>query len=156
MKLSTRGRYACRAMLELVDHYGNGSLSIDRIAESQRISKRYLEHIFARLRKADIVEGMRGSKGGYELKRAPRDITVGEVVRAVEGPLGPVHCVDDPETCPRSGHCAAHELWAAAADALNELLDGRTLQNLADRQKRLDAEAKKAHNSPAAGRSDGP
>ena len=141
MKLSTRGRYACRAMLELVEHYGEGSLSIDRIAEKQDISKRYLEHIFARLRSADIVEGTRGSKGGYALKRDPATISTGEVVRAVEGPLGPVHCVDDPSSCEKVGACATHNLWERAAAVLNELLDGVSLKDLWDEQKRLDAAA---------------
>ena len=80
MKLSTRGRYACRALLELARYYGQGTVSIDRIAEKQAISKRYLEHIFARLREADIVTGTRGSKGGYVLNRAPAEISAGEVV----------------------------------------------------------------------------
>ncbi len=146
MKLSTRGRYACRAMLELVDSYDNGALSIDRIADNQDISKRYLEHIFARLRKADIIKGTRGSKGGYRLRREASEITVGEVIRAVEGPLGPVHCVDDPKACPRVGQCVTHELWMRISETLNNLLDDLTLQNLADRQKALDAGAKNPHN----------
>lgn len=139
MKLSTRGRYACRALLELARSYGRGSVSIDRVAENQEISKRYLEHIFARLRAAGIVSGTRGSKGGYVLRRHPRQITVGEIVRAVEGPLGPVHCVDDPASCPKSNHCATHNLWAAAASVLNRLLDQHTLAALLEEQKRLDA-----------------
>jgi len=126
-------------MLELARHHGQGSISIERIAEHQQISKRYLEHIFARLRTAGIVEGTRGSKGGYALKRDPEDITVGEVVRAVEGPLGPVHCVDDPTSCPKVGHCATHNLWAAAADVLNDLLDQRSVASLWREQERLDA-----------------
>jgi len=117
-------------MLELARYYGQGSVSIDRIADMQHISKRYLEHIFARLREAGIVLGTRGSKGGYVLQRAPGEVTVGEVVRAVEGPLGPVHCVDDPGSCAKVGHCATHDLWAEAAETLNELLDSRTIEEL--------------------------
>lgn len=143
MKLSTRGRYACRAVLELVRAYGRGSVSIDRIAEKQDISKRYLEHIFARLRAAGIVAGTRGSKGGYTLRRDPARLTVGEVVRAVEGPLGPVHCVDDPDSCPKSSHCATHNLWVEAAVVLNRLLDRRTMAALSRDQKRLDDAARR-------------
>jgi Rrf2 family transcriptional regulator, cysteine metabolism repressor len=146
MKLSTRGRYASRAMIELARHYGEGSLSIDRIAEKQHISKRYLEHIFARLRVAGIVEGTRGSKGGYVLLRPPDQVSVGEVVRAVEGPLGPVHCVDDPASCPKVGRCATHNLWTEAARVLNELLDGHTIGSLLQEQQQLDAAAGRPFN----------
>jgi Rrf2 family protein len=138
MKLSTRGRYACRAMIELARHHGEGSLSIDRIAEKQHISKRYLEHIFARLREAGIISGTRGSKGGYVLLRPPEAVSVGEIVRAVEGPLGPVHCVDNPNSCPKVGHCATHDLWMEAAEALNALLDSHTVASLMNQQKALD------------------
>jgi len=141
MKLSTRGRYACRAMLELARNYGQGSLSIDRIASEQHISKRYLEHIFARMREAGIVVGTRGSKGGYVLLRPPEEIQIGEVVRAVEGPLGPVHCVDNPEYCPQVGRCACHDLWRRAADSLNALFDACTVADLLKEQNELDAAA---------------
>ncbi len=144
MRLSTRGRYACRAMLELArcQAQGQKSISIDRIAEHQQISKRYLEHIFARLRRAGIVHGTRGSKGGYTLQRQPDRITVGEIVRAVEGPLGPVRCVDEPSSCPKSGCCATHDLWVEAARVLCDLFDRRTVADLAREQTRLDAARK--------------
>ena len=139
MKLSTRGRYACRALLELARYHGQGTVSIDRIAEKQAISKRYLEHIFARLREANIVTGTRGSKGGYVLNRDPSEISAGEVVRSVEGPLGPVHCVDDPTSCDKAGQCATHNLWVKAAAVVNELLDRRTIADLLAEQIELDA-----------------
>ena len=141
MKLSTRGRYAVRALLELARYYGQGTVSIDRVAEKQSISKRYLEHIFARLREAGIVTGTRGSKGGYVLNRHPSEISAGEVVRAVEGPLGPVHCVDDPDSCEKVGRCVTHNLWMKAADVLNELLDRHTMADLLAEQIELDAKA---------------
>ena len=143
MRLSTKGRYACRAMLELARLQGQGSVSIDRIAAKQAISKRYLEHIFAKLRTAGIVTGTRGSKGGYVLQRKPEEITVGEVVRAVEGPLGPVHCVDAPGSCAKSGACATHNLWREVARALNNLLDRHTIADLSREQTRLDIPHKK-------------
>lgn len=141
MKLSTRGRYACRALMELARYYGQGTVSIDRIAEKQAISKRCLEHIFARLREAGIVTGTRGSKGGYVLNRNPSEVTAGEVVRAVEGPLGPVHCVDDPTSCEKTGRCATHNLWKEAAAVLNELLDRHTMADLLAEQAEFDAKA---------------
>lgn len=147
MKLSTRGRYACRAMIELARHHGQGSISIDRIARQQQISKRYLEHIFARLRIAGLVTGTRGSKGGYTLNRHPDKISAGEVIRAVEGPLGPVHCVNDPTSCPKVGRCATHDLWVKAADVLNGLLDRHTIAGLLCDQKGLDAAKEKRRNS---------
>ncbi len=143
MKLSTRGRYACRALIELARYYGQGTVSIDRIAAKQLISKRYLEHIFARLREAKIVTGTRGSKGGYVMNRPPDQISAGEVVRAVEGPLGPVHCVDDPTSCEKVGQCATHNLWTKAAEALNQLLDRYTIGQLLAEQDGLDAKAGK-------------
>jgi len=77
------------------------------------------------------------------LQRAPGEVTVGEVVRAVEGPLGPVHCVDDPGSCVKVGHCATHDLWAEAAETLNELLDSRTVEGLLRYQEKLDATDRK-------------
>ena len=126
-------------MLVLAGSYGQGSVSIDRVAADQQISKRYLEHIFARLREAGIVSGTRGSKGGYVLLRDPKQITVGQVVRAVEGPLGPVLCVDAPRSCSRSGNCATHNLWLQAARTLNALLDEHTIADLWAEQQKLNA-----------------
>ena len=141
MKLSTRGRYACRALMELARYRGKGTVSIDRIAEKQFISKRYLEHIFAKLREAGIVTGRRGSKGGYVLNIPPNRLRAGDVVRAVEGTLGPVHCVDDPDSCEMAGHCATHNLWGRAAKALNDLLNQYTIGDLMAEQDRLDEKA---------------
>ena len=138
MKLSTRGRYACRAAIVLARNYGR-SVSIDKVAANQHISKRYLEHIFTRLRKAGIVAGTRGSRGGYVLTRPPEKVTVGQIIIAVEGPVGPVHCVEQPSTCEKSSACATHNLWKEAAVVLSKLFDGRTIAHLAREQDRLDA-----------------
>jgi len=138
MKLSTRGRYACRAAIVLAQNYGK-SVSIDRVSTEQDISKRYLEHIFTRLRRAGIVAGTRGSRGGYVLTRHPQEITIAEIILAVEGPVGPVHCVDRPESCKKSSTCATHNLWKEAATVLNKLFQGRTVSQLAREQERLNA-----------------
>lgn len=138
MKLSTRGRYACRAAIVLARNYGR-SVSIDKVSTDQKISKRYLEHIFTRLRRAGLVAGTRGSRGGYTLTRRPEKVTVSDIILAVEGPVGPVRCVDDPDSCERSSSCATHLLWKEAAQVLGKLFDKCTIAQLARNQDRLDA-----------------
>lgn len=134
MKISTRGRYACRALIVLAKEYGKDSVSIDKIAANQRISKRYLEHIFTKLRRAGIITGSRGSRGGYKLLCPPNEITVGQVLRAVEGPLGPVRCVYEPSSCNKAKMCATHNFWCEVADAINKFLDSKTIGALASEQ----------------------
>ena len=106
MKITTKGRYGVRAALELALGYGSGPVMVREIAEKQDISERYLEHILNRLRTAGLLRSTRGAKGGYELSRPPAEITVGDIVRTLEGPLDIVSCTGDYE-CGRARGCAA-------------------------------------------------
>ena len=106
MKISTKGRYALRMMLDLAAHQGDGYVALKDIAQRQEISKKYLEQIVPMLNKSDILRTTRGYQGGYRLARAPKDYTVGEILRLTEGGLAPVACLEQhPNACPRCGEC---------------------------------------------------
>lgn len=112
MKISTKGRYALRMMLDLAAHQGDGYVALKDIAQRQEISKKYLEQIVPMLGKSDILRTTRGYQGGYRLARAPKDYTVGEILRLTEGGLAPVACLEQhPNTCPRCGECATLPMW---------------------------------------------
>lgn len=134
MKLSTKGQYALEALLDLMTHSAGGQESLGNIARRRGISENYLEQIFNTLRKAGILESIRGAQGGYRLTREPRHISAGEVIRALEGPLSPVKCVCRNEgeggQCPMAGCCATRWLWVEVAGKIDEVVDGITLADL--------------------------
>jgi len=132
MQLSTRARYGFRAMMELAGHYGEGAVPLKEVAKCQDISLKYLEQLFARLRAAGLVKGVRGTGGGYILGRAPADITLAEVFRVLEGSTALVECVDRPEVCSQSARCVTRDLWCELRDASDAILEQRTLQDLLD------------------------
>ena len=135
MKISTKGRYALRMLLDLAEHPGVCA-SLRDIAERQGISKKYLEQIIPILNRRDILRTVRGYQGGYMLARTPDKYTVGEILRLTEGDLMPVACLlEDPAACPRSGDCITLPLWQGLAKVIAEYLDGITLQDLLDRKK---------------------
>ena len=138
MKLSTRGRYGARAALELALQYGSGPVMVREIAEHQEISERYLEHILNSLRASGIVRSTRGARGGYELARIPSDITLGDVIRSLEGPLDVVNCTYD-NSCRRAPGCVTWEIWCEVRDAIEGVLDGVTLEDLVTRHRRKGA-----------------
>jgi Rrf2 family protein len=130
MKLSTRGHYGLLAMVELARHHGQGPLSLSEIAQVGDLPLAYLEQLFGSLRQAGLVEGTRGVKGGYRLTRDPKDVTVGEVVRVLEGPIGLVECSVEGESadcCTRSTGCATKDLWMRVREGILEVLDGTSL-----------------------------
>lgn len=129
MKLSTKGRYGTRAALELALRYGEGPVMVREIAERQEISERYLEHILNALRASGLVRSTRGARGGYELARNPGAITVGEIIRALEGPLDIVSCTLDTD-CRRNSACVTMEVWRSVRDAVEQVLDSVTLEQL--------------------------
>ncbi len=136
MKISTRGRYALRVMIELAEQRGNGYISLKEIAEHQNISKKYLEQIIPIFNKSDFLKANRGSQGGYMLAKSPEKYTVGDILRLAEGSLSPVDCVDqDPIECERSADCATLPIWQGLARVVNEYLDGITLQDIVDQQR---------------------
>ena len=132
MKLSTRGRYGTRAMAELATNYGKGPLMLEEIASRQQISRRYLEHIFADLKAAGLVRGLRGPRGGYLLTRDPRDILVSEIVAAVEGSLFIADCLEDEYYCERASRCRTRALWGEVNEAIMKVLESKTLADLAE------------------------
>ncbi len=133
MLISTKGRYGLRSMVDLVLNQ-NGPLPLRVIAESQKISESYLEQVFACLRRAGLVKGVRGSSGGYVLARPAAEITVEEILTALEGPIIPVNCVEASASarCPRKDSCVTYPLWKKLAGRINEVLSSTTLQDLAD------------------------
>lgn len=135
MKISTKGRYALRMLIDLAQHQNCGYISLKDIAERQNISKKYLEQIIPIFHKTDVLRTNRGSQGGYMLARTPDKYTVGEILRLTEGSLSPVECVDyDPIECPRSAYCPTLPVWQGLSRVINEYLDGITLQDILDRQ----------------------
>lgn len=134
MKISTKGRYGVRAMGELALHYGQGPLPLKEIAEKQGISEHYLEQLMGALRKAGLVKSVRGAQGGYILNRSPKNITVGDVIRVLEGPLTPVDCVskDNAEACEKAGACMTRKIWEKMRDSMAEVVDNITLQDMID------------------------
>lgn len=140
MKISTKGRYALRMMLDLAQHRADGFVSLKDIAERQEISKKYLEQIIPVFNKSDILRAERGSAGGYMLAHSPERYTVGQILRLTEGSLAPVACLEyDPIECPRSADCLTLPVWRGLEKAINEYVDSITLQDILDMQKdRLD------------------
>jgi Rrf2 family protein len=130
MKLSTRGCYGLRALLELALNYGGKPVLMRAIAENQNISRKYLHALLTALKSAGYVRSVRGSGGGYLLAKPPAKIQVHDVLQVLEGSLSITDCVEDPDTCPRSQRCVTHELWQDLSAAVEKLLAGVTLQDL--------------------------
>ena len=131
MKISTKGRYAVRMMLDLATNYAGEPVRLKDMARRQEISEKYLEQIVSILNKAGFVRSVRGAQGGYVLQREPKDYTVGMILRLTEGSLAPVECVSELGTdCPRAGDCATRLLWAELYGAVNQVVDRVTLADL--------------------------
>ena len=119
MKISTRGRYALRMMIDLAQHYDQGFIALKDISKRQDISKKYLEQIISSLKKAGYVKSLRGAQGGYMLAREPETYTVGTILRLTEGSMKPVACLEDePNQCSRAGECVTLRLWKMLDEAI--------------------------------------
>jgi Rrf2 family cysteine metabolism transcriptional repressor len=131
---STKGEYGVRLMVQLARHQGAGPVSLAGVAAEEDLPRAYLEQLVVSLRDANLVVSTRGAHGGYELARRPDEITMGEVLRALEGPIVPMICAsDDPEhatACDRSSHCTVNLLWVRVRDAIAGALDSMTLADL--------------------------
>lgn len=137
MKISTKGRYAMRMMLEFALHPDEYT-KISQVALRQQISVKYLEQIVTVLCKAGYVKSTRGAQGGYRLARKPEEYTVGQILRLMEGSLAPVSCLDDSANqCSRSGCCATLHVWKELNDAINSVVDHVTLADLVNEQKAM-------------------
>ena len=134
MKISTKGRYALRLMLDLAVHGGDGlPVSLKDVSRRQQLSDKYLEQIVTPLSKAGLVRSMRGAGGGYLLTRRPEEYTVGEILRPLEGDLAPVECATDADFCERCGECVTVELWREIHRAGSQGVDRTTLADLGER-----------------------
>lgn len=132
MKISTKGRYSVRLMLDLAVHKSDGNVSIRTISRRQEISEKYLEQIITVLVKAKFVTSVRGTNGGYALSRNAEEYTVGDILRATEGSLAPVACVENGE-CEKIGSCVTAGVWKEIYQAVNNVVDNITLQDLVNR-----------------------
>lgn len=138
MKISTKGRYALRLMLDLAMNNNGEYITIKSIGERQDISVKYLEQIITLLSRAGYVKSIRGAQGGYKLAKEPREYTVGMILRLTEGSLTPVACLDDdPNECARCGECAPLFMWKELNEAINSVVDRITLADLMDKQIQL-------------------
>lgn len=136
MRISTKGRYALRLMVDLAVHKDDGHITIKTISKRQDISEKYLEQIITLLSKANFVTGVRGPSGGYTLSMEPEQYTIGMILRQVEGNLAPVFCVDTSENpCERKDACVTVGVWEQIRDAVNEVVDNITLEDLAKKSK---------------------
>jgi Rrf2 family protein len=133
MQLSTKARYATRAMIELASRYGQGPTLLKEVAQSQEISEKYLEQLMAPLRAAGLIYTLRGNKGGYILGRDPREINLYSVISVVEGSLAPVPCVDKAEICHRASFCVARKVWSDLKAKIIGELESLNLAELAAR-----------------------
>jgi Rrf2 family protein len=132
MKISTKEQYGLRAVAELAARHGDGPVSLNDVAQAQGISLAYLEQIIPSLRNAGLIISKRGAKGGYELAYSPEKVTVGDVLRALDGDILPVLCVrqEDVRPCERGDICAARTVWQNVHDRVVETLDRMTLADL--------------------------
>lgn len=140
MKISTKGRYAVRLMLDLAMSETGSPVRLKEIATRQGISDKYLEQIISILNKAGYVKSVRGPMGGYRLVRKPEEYTVGEILRLTEGSLSPVECAGAGGTCKRQEKCASQILWKRLNDAVYQVVDGVTLEELMSWQTELNDE----------------
>ena len=136
MRLSTKGRYGLRALLDLALHHNEGPILLKDIARRQEFSLPYLQHLIAPLIAAGVVKSTRGAGGGVSLLKPPSEIKLSEVVQPLEGCITPVDCVSNPALCQRSASCATRDVWGEIEDAMSQVLDSTTLQDLIERQKR--------------------
>ncbi|MGL5416570.1 MAG: RrF2 family transcriptional regulator [Clostridium sp.] len=131
MKLSTKGRYGVKAMVDLAVNFGESPVSIKTISKRQNISEYYLEQLFSPLRKAKLIRSIRGAQGGYVLNKEPKDITVADIMYILEGPIEIADCIDG-VACDNVDCCATRMLWKRIKESIDEVMEGVTLQDIVD------------------------
>ncbi len=135
MKLSNRGRYATRALLDLALHQDEAPVLLKDIAQREKISLSYLEHLITPLIAGGIVRSIRGARGGVSLAKSPEKVKLSEVIQLLEGSTAPVECVNNPEVCDRSSSCVTRDVWCELKDAINGVLESTTLKDLVERHR---------------------
>ncbi|MDP4177504.1 MAG: Rrf2 family transcriptional regulator [Bacillota bacterium] len=139
MKLSTKGRYGVKAMVDLAIHYCNEPESIKNISERQNVSEYYLEQLFSQLRKAKLINSIRGAQGGYVLSRPPEQINIREVMEVLEGPIEISDCIEG-EVCDNADCCATRLLWARIKESINSVMETTTLKDMVEDYKTMKKE----------------
>ncbi|MGL4343688.1 MAG: RrF2 family transcriptional regulator [Cellulosilyticaceae bacterium] len=144
MKLSTKGRYGLQVMIDLGVHAKENHISLKSIAGRLDISENYLEQLVARLKKHKLVGSKRGAQGGYFLAKDPLEISVGDILRALEGSLAPTDCTCEGKDyyCAHDGHCVTKTVWERIRDGINHVVDSMSLQDLIDDYEQLDTDNK--------------
>ena len=134
MKLSTKGRYGVKAMVDLAIHFGEEPSSIKSISERQNISEYYLEQLFSPLRKAGLIKSVRGAQGGYMLSRVPNEITVADIMTVLEGPIEISECIEqnNDKACNNIDCCATRLLWSRIKESIDSVMQATTLQDIVD------------------------
>lgn len=130
MKISTKGRYALRVMIDLALNSDGNFIALKEIAKRQDITVKYLEQIVALLNKAGFLETARGNAGGYKLAKEPKDYIVGDILRATEGDLAPIICLTEDGACQRKQICKTYSFWKGLDDVINDYIDSKTLEDL--------------------------
>ena len=135
MKISTKGDYATRALQDLALNYDKGPIPIEAIARRQALPVRYLEQLLLTLKRAGFLGSKRGVNGGYYLAKAPREITLGQILRAVDGPIVPIFCVDESprERCEHELECVLRDVWSEVRDSVSAIVDHTTLEDVCER-----------------------
>jgi Rrf2 family protein len=134
MKLSTRGRYGTRLLLDLAFHQEEGPILLADVARRQQIPLPYLKHLISPLVGGGVVRSARGAKGGISLVKSPEEIKLSEVIQLLEGSIAPVDCIDDPGSCDRSSSCVTRDVWIELQKAMDGVLGATTLKDLMQRQ----------------------
>ncbi len=135
MKVSTKGDYGVRALVELAHRYGQGPVQSAAIASRQEIPETYLDQLLTTLRRAGFIRSVRGPQGGHALINEPHKVRMSDVMVALEGTLAPSACVDDPDACTKDGGCVQREVWERVRDATQEILDSVTIADLAEKER---------------------
>ena len=138
MRLSTRGRYGLRAMFHLAQRYGEGPIALKTLADAEDIPEAYLEQLMPKLKKAELVHVVRGAQGGYMLASEPQNISVGDILRPLEGDFAPTACMaGDDNTCEKQGVCTSRIVWERLKNGINEVMNGISLGDMLDDYDRL-------------------
>jgi len=135
MKVSTKGDYGVRALVELAHHFGEGPVQSAEIAARQQVPEPYLDQLLTTLRRAGFIRSVRGPQGGHALIRDPREVKLSEVMAALEGSLAAIACVDDPDACTKEGGCVQREVWERVRDATLEILENVSIADLAEKER---------------------
>ncbi|MFZ2330512.1 MAG: Rrf2 family transcriptional regulator [Atribacterota bacterium] len=130
MKLSTRSRYGTRLMLKLALNYQKGPISLKDIAQQEEISEKYLSQLVIPLRASGLIYSLRGSQGGYQLSKSPSQISIKDIVQALEGNISPVECVKNPSICSKADDCSVRDIWGNLYKKIHETLDSVSLKDL--------------------------